>query len=360
MTSLTKIYKKSSNYELNLTGIVPVRGYYETTITGTCFVKGERPAAAPTTKITDEPRLVMRWPKAKGDQAKNQLTLQGFKEVKNPKNYQLTLQGIKEVKNTEIPAPPVFKLDGTKASPTKKAPVLTIVAPLKTTTAVIATEQNAEPAESSSSGDGGEGEEPEPEPEAALVRQLAQLEYDLALSLEEELEESECEQEEIADWAEDQVDTAPDPVFDANEVNQEVQQLFNELVAPVVNKVNSIGDSLINYLPNVTAPTVSITTNVITPRQKFLHAILPELPTGSKYCAANIKEGEIKQTFVASIQEIDEWADKQVALGSDAYFAMAIFGAERRLAKNATSYKCVWLDLDCGSKTDYPSHTEGC
>ena len=70
MTSLTKIYKKSSNYELNLTGIVPVRGYYETTITGTCFVKRERPAAAPTTKITDEPRLVMRWPKAKGDQAK--------------------------------------------------------------------------------------------------------------------------------------------------------------------------------------------------------------------------------------------------------------------------------------------------
>ena len=172
-----KIYK-SSNYELNLTGIVPVRGYYETTITGTCFVKGERPAVS-TTKITDSPCLVMRWPKTKGDPAKNQLTLQGIKEVKNPKNYQLNLTGIVPVRGyyqttitdtcfvkgerpavstTKITAPPVLKLAGTKSTPTKKAPVLTIVAP-----AVLAVEQNAETNESSSSDDGGDSEEPEPD-----------------------------------------------------------------------------------------------------------------------------------------------------------------------------------------------------
>ena len=168
MTSLTKIYKKSTTYQLNLQGIIPVTGYYQTTITGTRFVKGERPAAAPTTKITDEPRLVMWWPKTKGDPAKNQLT-------------------------------------GTKSTPAKKAPVLTIVAP-----AVLDMEQNAETNESSSSDDGGDSEEPEPDHEAALARLMAQLEYDLALSLEEELEEEEAEQEEIADWVEDaEVDTAP-------------------------------------------------------------------------------------------------------------------------------------------------------
>ena len=150
-----KIYK-SSNYNLSLTGIVPVRGYYETTITGTQFISAEKPEA-PTTKITDAPRLVMWWAKA------------------THKNTVLTLQGILEAKQVAQVQP--IRLTGTKASPTKKAPVLTIVAPLKTTTAVIATEQNAEPAESSSSDDGGEDGD-DPDHEDALVRLLAQLEYD--------------------------------------------------------------------------------------------------------------------------------------------------------------------------------------
>lgn len=283
MTSLTKIYKKSTTYQLNLQGIIPVTGYYETTITGTRFVKGERPAAAPTTKITDEPRLVMWWPKA------------------THKNTVLTLQGILEAKQVAQVQP--IRLTGTKASPTKKAPVLTIVAP-----AVLAMEQNAETNESSSSDDGGEDGD-DPDHEDALVRLLAQLEYDLALSLEEELEESECEQEEIADWAEDA----------------------------------EVGNTLID------------TSNELT-RLEFLRNVLP--PTG-KYCVVSIQKGKVIQTFPDSIEAIDEWAELQPALGNDSYMALATFDDERRLARCALEYKSVYIDLDCGPNTAYATQDEG-
>ena len=185
MAILSNLYTKSNNYNYTLTlaGIVPVTGFYKTALTCTNFIRCEKIEAVKT-KITDTPRMVITWPKPKNGVTK----------------YQLTLQGILEAKQVAQVQP--IKLTGTKASPTKKAPVLTIVAPLNATTAVIATEQNAEPAKSSSSDDGGESGE-EPDHEDALKRLMAQLEYDLALDLEEELEESECELEESGDWAED-------------------------------------------------------------------------------------------------------------------------------------------------------------
>ena len=251
MTSLTKIYKKSTTYQLNLQGIIPVTGYYQTTITGTHFISGEKVAAA-ATKIT---------------------------------------------------APPVLKLAGTKSTPTKKAPVLTIVAP-----AVLATEQNSEPAESGSSDDGGESSE-EPDHEAALARLISLLEYEVALSLEEELEEVEDEQEEQIDWTDDA----------------------------------EVGNTLID------------TSNTLT-RLEFLRNVLP--PTGM-YCVVAIQKGRVIQTFPESIEAVDAWAELQPALGNDAYFALATFDTERRLARCALEYKCVWVELDCGVGTAYATQDEG-
>jgi hypothetical protein len=184
MAILSNLYTKSNNYgyTLTLAGIVPVKGYYQTTLTGTHFIRGEKIEAVKT-KITDTPRMVITWPKPK-----------------RATKYQLTLQGLVETQRVAQVQP--IKLVGTKTVGVKKAPVLVFVAPLNATTAVIATEQNADPAKSSSSDDGGESGE-EPDHEDALKRLISQLKYDLALDLEEELEEEEAEQEEQIDWVED-------------------------------------------------------------------------------------------------------------------------------------------------------------
>jgi Bifunctional DNA primase/polymerase, N-terminal/Protein of unknown function (DUF3987) len=182
MSIISKMYIKSNNYNLSLDGIVPVRGYYQTTITGTRFIKGEKPEVS-TTKITDKPRLVVMWAKSKTPVAK-----------------QMSLKGLVEANQVNQVQP--IRLTGTKATPTKKAPVLTIVAPTNSSPAVQATKQDASPTETTPSGSGDDANE-EPDHEDALNRLMAELEYDLALSLEEELEEEEAEQEEQMDWAED-------------------------------------------------------------------------------------------------------------------------------------------------------------
>jgi hypothetical protein len=126
MSILTKFYTKSNNYNLSLAGIVPAKGFYQTTITGTHFISGDKPEA-PKIKITDKSYKTITWAIPKGD----------------PTKKQLTLQGIKEVKNTEIPAPPALKLVGTKSTPAKKAPALKLVG-TKKAPAVLATAQRAE------------------------------------------------------------------------------------------------------------------------------------------------------------------------------------------------------------------------
>lgn len=175
MAILSNLYTKSKNYNYNynslsLSGIVPVKGYYQTTLTGTRFVKGEKP---------ETPRVVIMWPRSKCGVTKN---------------YQLTLQGIQTVKNIEAHHAPTLKLIDTKTMGVKKAPAMEIVAPL--TTVAITTEQKDESGDSESNED-----DEDPEHSAALARLMAQLEHELDLT--EELEEEEAEQEEQIDWAED-------------------------------------------------------------------------------------------------------------------------------------------------------------
>lgn len=290
MTSLSKIYKKSSTYQLNLQAIIPVTGYYQTTLTGTQFLKGEKPAVS-TTKITDKPRVFMWWPKT------------------THKNTVLTLQGILEAK--QVNQAQVLRLNGTKATPTKKTPVVTIVAP-----AVQATKQGAPPTETrpsdSESGSSDDDADPEHFDYTMLIKYLTN---EVALNLEEELEEVEDEQEEEMDWAED-AEVSETEFF-------ETQGLVD-------------------------------TSKTLT-RLEFLHHVLP---TTGTYCVVSILKGKVIQIFPETLEAIDSWAEQQPVLGRDAYMSLGTFKDDERVAKNIVAYKAIWIDLDSGKSTAFPDQIE--
>lgn len=84
----------------------------------------------------------------------------------------------------------------------------------------------------------------------------------------------------------------------------------------------------------------------------FLDAILP---SQGYYFVVAIRNGKVKQVHASSIEEIEAFADKAMAVGADAYFAIASFkDSSARTAVNASHKKAFYLDIDCGPSKDYP------
>jgi hypothetical protein len=82
------------------------------------------------------------------------------------------------------------------------------------------------------------------------------------------------------------------------------------------------------------------------------------LPSHGIFCAVAIAKGKAQQTFVNTIEEIDAWSEQQPALGKDAYFSLATYKTNERFIKNTELFKSLWVDLDVGKGTDYPSQLE--
>ena len=93
-------------------------------------------------------------------------------------------------------------------------------------------------------------------------------------------------------------------------------------------------------------------------RYDFLNTILA--PEGS-YCVVGLSSGKPRTHFFDTIQEIEEWADAQPANGTDAYFSPATYKdpAAGRNAKNAKSFKSLWVDLDIGKGTEFDTQMAG-
>ena len=93
-------------------------------------------------------------------------------------------------------------------------------------------------------------------------------------------------------------------------------------------------------------------------RLEFLKHILPSEGT---YFVTGIKNGRPAQRALASIEEAVDWADTQVAQGVDAFFAMSAYktpeGGRKKI--NFRIAKSIWVDLDIGEDTAYPTQTEG-
>ena len=94
----------------------------------------------------------------------------------------------------------------------------------------------------------------------------------------------------------------------------------------------------------------------MTSRNLFLSAVLP---TDGLYCVVGLKRGTPRQTFVSSLEEVDELANTLVEQQFDVYFGCAKFETdEGRTAKNAKWFKAFWLDLDCGEGKDYEGQAQ--
>lgn len=76
-----------------------------------------------------------------------------------------------------------------------------------------------------------------------------------------------------------------------------------------------------------------------------------------RYCTfvSRTFDGDRKQEFYTSVEDLIKAAEGYDAQGYDAYFALATFGMDnsRRVA-NAIQLKSFFLDLDCGPTKDYP------
>lgn len=97
-------------------------------------------------------------------------------------------------------------------------------------------------------------------------------------------------------------------------------------------------------------------------RTEFLSLVLPPLQKGECYCSwGNDAQGDIKQKFVSSIEELSAEANKLVKDNFNSFFALAKFGSadQGRYAINAVSLKSFFLDLDCGEDKPYPDIDSG-
>lgn len=83
----------------------------------------------------------------------------------------------------------------------------------------------------------------------------------------------------------------------------------------------------------------------------FLESVLPSAGT---YCVVAIRDGKVKQTFVDSIEEVEDLAERIDAARADAYFALASFSTNSRKAEHAASLRAVFVDIDCGPGKPYP------
>lgn len=97
-------------------------------------------------------------------------------------------------------------------------------------------------------------------------------------------------------------------------------------------------------------------------RIDFLSLVLPPLQTGECYCSwANDAQGDIKQKFVSSIEELSAESDKLVSNNFNSFFGLAKFASadQGRYATNAVSLKSFFLDVDCGEGKPYADVDSG-
>lgn len=83
----------------------------------------------------------------------------------------------------------------------------------------------------------------------------------------------------------------------------------------------------------------------------FLNSVLP---TQGTYCTVGIRSGVVKQSFHATIEDVDAVSTALVGKGVDAYFALATFNDDSsRKVENAAFLRAFFLDLDCGTGKPY-------
>ena len=78
------------------------------------------------------------------------------------------------------------------------------------------------------------------------------------------------------------------------------------------------------------------------------------LPTEGRYCVLGVGR-YVDQQFVDTREELDEIAADFVSRNVDAYFGCAKFGPlNKRVHENATYFRAVWMDIDCGPTKAVP------
>lgn len=89
----------------------------------------------------------------------------------------------------------------------------------------------------------------------------------------------------------------------------------------------------------------------------FLNSVLP---TQGLYCTVGIRSGTVRQSFQATIDDVEVAAQGFASQGVDAYFALASFNdpAAGRTADNAAFLRAFFLDLDCGVGKPYVDQNE--
>jgi len=103
--------------------------------------------------------------------------------------------------------------------------------------------------------------------------------------------------------------------------------------------------------------TVDNCTNKALVRIDFLNTVLPQ---GGVYCVVGIKKGKAQQTFLNTLEEVDQWAEQQPLDNRDAYFSPASYNDRSgRFAKNAKGFRSLYIDLDIGKGTEFPTQHDG-
>lgn len=83
----------------------------------------------------------------------------------------------------------------------------------------------------------------------------------------------------------------------------------------------------------------------------FLNSVLP---TQGIYCTVGIRAGAVKQSFQATIEDVEAVGSGMDSQGVDAYFALATFEDDSgRKVDNAAFLRSFFLDLDCGTGKPY-------
>jgi hypothetical protein len=92
-------------------------------------------------------------------------------------------------------------------------------------------------------------------------------------------------------------------------------------------------------------------------RLKFLKQILP---SEGVFCVVGIKKGRAQQTFLDTLEEVDQWAEQQPLDNIDAYFSPATYNdSSGRFAKNTKGFRNLYIDLDIGKGTEFPAQYDG-
>jgi hypothetical protein len=99
-------------------------------------------------------------------------------------------------------------------------------------------------------------------------------------------------------------------------------------------------------------------------REDFLAFILPELIEGETYCAVSIKAGKVNQSFHNTIKGISDSSDDALIWEKDSYYSMATYsipskGMPNRLKVSVRRFKSLWIDLDIGDGTTFPTQEDG-